>query len=573
MKNLKSRRFVLALAVSLLCASPVGASDYVEGESVVLLRNDGEFKLSAAGMSGASIQNYAARVAGGGSVLKTYDALSEASGNIFAHIKSGAESTEELVSRLKKNPNVLSAIPNYIGHIANTTPNDPKYDELWGIKAINAPDAWDVTSGDESVYTAVIDTGVSINHEDLNDNIDIERSNSFISDAVMDDHGHGTHVSGIIGAIGDNNIGVVGVNWRVKMIEIKIAGADGTLTIADEIAAADYIAGLIDSGVNIKAVNMSFGGWYPKDMGKPGTAYYEAYKALGDKNAAVMVMAAGNEGHEVGAPNPEEFRQGEESVLKGYYIYPSSLLGIDNMIVVGAIDKTYSAASFSNWSEQMVDVTAPGLSIMSTAKNDTYELMSGTSMATPHVTGAAALLSARHPDWSASEVKNALLYTARGDINPIKNTAKISAFGLIDVSKAIAYNQNSHVAARSVSSISMDGKSGDANSITIKKGNSITLSAEVLPSEATDKRVEWTSSNSGVAYITGGGVLRAVAHGSATITARPIRGGEPLSVTVNVAKSSGGGCEVGLGLAALVLTMIFIARRPFFLDKSSLTPK
>jgi subtilisin family serine protease len=560
--------FAIAFALSVLLVSEAGA-EYVEGEAIVLLRNPGGAKLANVGMSGA-VQSYAARVAAtnGGKVLKTYGALSEAADSVFAHIKSDNESTEELLSRLKSDSNVLSAMPNYIGHLMKT-PNDPEYDKLWGIKAINAPGAWDSTTGSEAVYVAVIDSGVDLDHEDLKGNIDVERSRGFVTGdtSVTDAHGHGTHVSGTIGAVGDNGIGVVGVNWKIKIIMAKVADANGDLSVDAELDGVNYVTELMDS-VNIKAVNMSYGGWYPKETGEPGMPYYEAYKAMSGKNKAVLVMAAGNEGREVGAPNPEELVYEDDEVIapKGYYTYPLSLLGLDNTIVVGAVDESLGAAYFSNWSDQLVDVVAPGMDILSTwpvSGDVKYRLVTGTSMAAPHVTGAAALAAAQNPDWNASQIKNALLYTANGNVNPtsgitfkdeLQNTSKMSRFGLIDVSEAIAYNQDSYVPAQSVLSISVKGEPvGADKSITIKRGQSVALSASISPSNATDKGLEWTSDNPEVAFVTGSGVLTAAAPGSATITARPLRGGETVSLPVYVTKNSGGGCSVGFGLPLLLV--------------------
>lgn len=287
----------------------------------------------------------------------------------------------------------LSCSPNYELR-ALATPNDSQYSQLWGMRAIDAPSAWNHSTGSDSLVVAVIDTGIDYNHPDLQANmwrnpaevssgVDSD-GNGYIDDIFginardnngnpMDDNGHGTHVAGTIGAVGNNGIGVAGVNWNVKIMALKFLAANGSGSLLDAIEAIDYMTAMRQRGVNIRISNNSWG----------GGGYSQAlYDAIGRARSAgiIFVAAAGNESNnnDVSPAYPAGYQ-------------------LSSVVPVAAIDSGRNLASFSNYGANTVKIAAPGVSILSTYLNGTYRSYSGTSMATPHVAGALALLLASEP--------------------------------------------------------------------------------------------------------------------------------------------------------------------------------
>ncbi|HEX8082219.1 MAG TPA: S8 family peptidase [Jatrophihabitans sp.] len=344
-------------------------------------------------------------------------------------LPSGADRSRA-IQALKADPAVAYAEPNWIyTHAATST--DPYYTDgsLWGMYGpsttpanaygSNAAAAWAAgTTGSASVYIGVIDEGIQYNHPDLAGQVgnpletangadddgngyvddvygwDFDGNNNSVYDGttlgVADDHG--THVSGTIGAKANNGAGVVGVNWNVKMISGKFLGAAGGNT-ANAIKAIDYFTGLKARGVNIVATNNSWGGGgYSQALGD----------AIGRANNAniLFIAAAGNGGTDQVGDNNDTTPS-----------YPSSYPHA-NVVSVAAITKTGTRASYSNYGPTSVDIGAPGSAVWSTTAYNTYGSLSGTSMATPHVTGAAALYASTHPGATAAAIKNALLSSA-----------------------------------------------------------------------------------------------------------------------------------------------------------------
>ncbi len=334
----------------------------------------------------------------------------------------------DAIQELNASPGVEYAEPNWIYHHTAVS-NDPLYTNgsLWGMygDATNplnqfgsqAGEAWAAGNiGSNTVYVATIDEGAQYAHEDLTGQVwtnpfdvsdgvdndgngfvddirgwDFDGKNNSTYDGTQDDHG--THVSGTIGAIGGNGKGVVGVCWNVKLITIKFLGRRGGTT-ANAIKSVDYATDLkTRNGVNIVATNNSWGG---------GGFSQGLQDAIERANAAniLFVAAAGNGGSDgVGDNN--------DSVANYPSNYPNA-----NVIAVASITNTGAKSSFSNYGATTVDLGAPGSGIYSTLPNsagNSYGSYSGTSMATPHVTGACALYAASHPGSSAAAIKAAIL--------------------------------------------------------------------------------------------------------------------------------------------------------------------
>jgi len=317
----------------------------------------------------------------------------------------------ELVSELEEDPSVEYAEPNYI-YTTQVTPNDPYFSDQWGLHNtgqtggtadadIDAPEAWDISTRSEDVIVAVIDTGIDYNHPDLADNIwtnpdeipgnNIDDDNNGYVDDIngwnfaynnndpMDDVGHGTHVAGIIGAVGNNNIGITGIAWKTSMMALKFLNSDGS-GYADDAARAILYA----SNNGAKITNNSWGG------GPFSNTLRDAIQFSQELNV-FFVAAAGN----------------STSNIDRIPSYPASY-NIDNIISVAATDKNDSFAYFSNSGLTTVDLTAPGVDILSTLPNNGYGKKNGTSMAAPHVTGALALLLSKSPNYSLLKLKDIL---------------------------------------------------------------------------------------------------------------------------------------------------------------------
>jgi subtilisin family serine protease len=300
--------------------------------------------------------------------------------------------------------------PNYRIHV-ETTPDDPKMGELWGMSAlhgIDATGAWNVSTGSEEVVVAIIDTGIDYTHPDLAANIwtnpleipgngrdddndgvvdDIHGANFTTRDTSgrpvpsgdpKDDHLHGTHVAGTIGGVGNNHLGVAGVNWNVKMMGLKFLDKNGSGSLSDAISAINLMVKLKKRGVNIRVSNNSWGG------GGYAAALYSAIRDARDAGI-IFVAAAGN------SASDNDARAS----------YPANY-DLSNVVSVAAIDVEQNLASFSNYGATQVDIAAPGVNIYSTVPGG-YATLSGTSMATPHVTGALALLLANEPNLSADQ--------------------------------------------------------------------------------------------------------------------------------------------------------------------------
>ena len=265
--------------------------------------------------------------------------------------------------------------PNYV---YRTTSSDPLFSQQWGLTKIGAPQAWTVTRGKDTVVVAVVDTGVDYTHPDLVGRVDTANDHDFVngdSDA-MDDNGHGTHVSGIIAATADNGIGGAGVAPECRILPVKVLDSKGS---GDTIGVAAGIRYAADAGAKI--INLSLAGPSDATMGD-AVAYAQ------DKGC-IVVAAAGNDG-------------------LGSASYPA---GYDQVIGVGATDPTNARAAFSNHGIG-VDIAAPGVNILSTTLGGGYESLSGTSMASPFVSGVTALVWSVNATATASETIARVVGTA-----------------------------------------------------------------------------------------------------------------------------------------------------------------
>jgi subtilisin family serine protease len=280
---------------------------------------------------------------------------------------------------------------------AFATPNDPYLSSLWGLHNagqnggtndadIDAPEAWNITTGSSNVIIAVIDTGVDYNHQDLSANIwtgsNGEHGYDFCNNDSypMDDHGHGTHCSGTIAGTGNNGIGVAGVNWTAKIMAIKFLSASGSGSTSDAVEGIIYA---VNNGARILS-NSWGGGGYSQTL-KDAIEYANTHNVL-------FVAAAGNS-----AGNNDQ-----------YPSYPASY-DCSNIISVAALDKNDNLASFSCYGATSVDIGAPGVSIVSTTPNNTYSTYSGTSMATPHVSGVAGLVLSQNLNLTDEQLKTRVL--------------------------------------------------------------------------------------------------------------------------------------------------------------------
>ncbi len=377
-----------------------GVHHYVPNELII------KFKSSAANSLTAEINRMAAEA--GAVRMRRFSTTGAEHWRL-----GGTTSVSALLRRYQHDPRVEYVEPNYSVRIS-ATPNDPGYTQgfLYGLDQISAPQAWDIQTG-TNVVIGVIDTGVDRTHPDLLQNIwtnpgeipnngTDDDGNGFIDDdhgwdfvnndnQPADDNGHGTHVAGTIAALGNNGSGVVGVNWRAQVMPLKFLAADGSGDVARAIAAIDYAT---ENGARL--TNNSWGG---------SGFSFALQDAISRANNAgsIFVAAAGNGGADGIGDNNDQLPE-----------YPASY-NLQNVISVAATDQNDQLAGFSNFGQTTVDLGAPGVDIVSTYPGATFVSLSGTSMATPHVSGVVALLFALQPNLSVAQVVAALL----GNTDPV----------------------------------------------------------------------------------------------------------------------------------------------------------
>jgi len=412
---------------------------------------------------------------------------------------------KEAKKLLEDDPDIEYVEPNYIQSIT-LTPNDEKYSSLWGMNNISAPTAWESETGSADVVVAVIDTGVDYRHEDLkanmwrnfgeipNNQID-DDGNGYVDDVYgydfvnddgdpLDDHAHGTHVAGTIAAIGNNTVGVAGVSWNTRIMALKFLTGYGYGYIEDGIKAIEYAAA---NGAHI--INASWG----------GGGYSQAMKdAIDAANEVLFVAAAGNANK-----NTDDEKH-----------YPSSY-DSPNIMSVAALVSSTQMAFFSNYGPLSVDLAAPGQNITSSVPTTGcqwfpgsfgigiidychptgYRAFNGTSMAAPHVAGAAALLKAYSPNLSSLDIKQKLM----GSVDKVPGlTGKILSEGSLNVARAIestiaeTRSLTINFSDRELKTINSESYTTDLN-ITNNTNSALDVSLKVnLP----DNRIKLTFSNS-----------------------------------------------------------------------------
>jgi subtilisin family serine protease len=310
------------------------------------------------------------------------------------------------------------------GHTPGLIPNNPEFPLQWGLKdssntSIDAPQAWTRTTGSSAVIVALLDTGIDLTNPEFAGRLwtnpnpsgsdgypgDVHGWN-FVSDNadIQDDNGHGTHVAGILAATGNSGIGVAGVDWNAQIMPLKVLDANGN---GDDSQIASAIDFAVQHGARV--INASWGG------GPPSHAVENAISYAGSQGV-VFVTAAGNSGtNDDTAP-----------------FYPASY-HLPNEIAVAAINQAGGLASFSDFGPRTVALAAPGVNILSTVPGG-YAYMSGTSMATPYVSGVVALVASLYPSDSAAQ----LVQQVQSTTKPLPALAgKTSTGGIVDAARAV----------------------------------------------------------------------------------------------------------------------------------------
>jgi subtilisin family serine protease len=333
------------------------------------------------------------------------------------------------IADLERMDGVLYAEPDHVVR-QTATPDDPLFGREWDMSAIRAPEAWDVTTGSAQVTVGVVDTGIDATHPDLapnlwtnpgesgggretngldddgNGRIDDVHGWDFVDEDAQpqDGNGHGTHVSGTIAARGNDGVGVAGLNWTAAVMPLRVLGDDGSGYVSDVVTAYAYAA-----RKGARVVNASLGG------DSFSRAEHDAIVAAPD---TLFVVAAGNDG-------------ANDDVTSEY---PCDY-DLSNVVCVAASDRDDSLASFSNYGAATVDLAAPGVDIASTWLGGGYALLDGTSTATPHVTGAAALLLAHNGALTVADLHNALLSSSHA-VPAL--AGRVATGGRLDVAAALS---------------------------------------------------------------------------------------------------------------------------------------
>jgi subtilisin family serine protease len=421
----------MSLGLAEVQAAPIyGAAvmpAHVNGELIVKLRDQGVGRKRASSLLFASLN----KALGGATVLSA--APFETDSSLYVVKISDDSKLQAAMMALSSEPAIQYSEPNYLYTTqdqdgsqpedpVSNLPNDADFSKLWGLNNVGQADSagqvgtagsdievaplWQAgITGDKRVVVAVIDTGIDHLHPDLADNIFTnageiagnnidDDKNGFIDDVhgynfearnanARDDHDHGSHCAGTIGGVGNNGVGVTGVAWNVTLMPLKFLSASGSGSLQGAVESINY--------ARMMKVNVMSNSWGGGGFSQTLKDAIEATKEAG----IVFVAAAGN----------------DSSNNDASPAYPASY-DISNIISVAATDNRDNIARFSNYGSAKVHVAAPGVKIHSTTKNGGYNSFSGTSMATPHVSGIVALMLSAHPEWNYEEIKNRLIQTS-----------------------------------------------------------------------------------------------------------------------------------------------------------------
>jgi thermitase len=409
------KRSLAALSACVLCLalapSALAADEFVPGEVVVKYADDSSSSQRAGIQDAAGIDDVVTRVRGVGAKLVT----------VVGGVRAAIE-------RLERSPAVEYAEPNYI-YRAQAVPNDPRFGELWGLNNtgqtggtadadIDAPEGWDLLGlgsfpTPSGAKVGIVDTGIQQNHPDLAGRtvncggvnnfgislviIIIGSDPTIVNGKCNDDHGHGTHVAGTIGANTNNGVGVAGVAPNAPLAVCKGLNSSGSGTL---VMIANCITWTNQQGAKI--ISMSLGG--------SGAATLQQAVQNASQNGSLLIAAAGNSGN--------------SSVS-----YPA---GYPEVVSVAATDHNDAKASFSQFNAD-VEIAAPGVDVLSTWIGSSYEVASGTSMATPHVAGVASLIAASNPSGGPAAWRAEL--TAAVDDKGAPGRDPQFGFGRVNLSK------------------------------------------------------------------------------------------------------------------------------------------
>jgi len=454
---------------------------------------------------------------------------------------SRSKDVATLLAELKARPDVAYVEPNFIIH-ADLTPNDPSFSSLWGLlntgqviggqtgtpgADISATSAWDISTGSRANVVAVVDTGIDYNHADLAANVWSAPTSFTVTiggqnitcaagthgfNAItntcdpLDDNNHGSHCSGTIGAVGNNGVGVAGVNWTASIMGAKFLNSGGSGTTAGAINAIEFTIQakqIFGANANVRVLSNSWGGG-----GFSQALLDEINKA--NANNMLFVAAAGNNGsNNDSAP-----------------FYPASY-NAPNVVAVAATDNRDQKASFSNFGATSVDLGAPGVNVLSTTIGNTYSFFSGTSMATPHVSGAAALV-----------LSVCSLDTAALKSNLLNNVDPITALSGITVTGG-RLNVDNAIRACSGPPTPDFSLSASPSSQTVTQGDSTVYTATVTPSGGFSGTVTFSASGLPAGAGASFNPASVAGSGSSTMTVTTSGATPPGSYTLTITGTSG----------------------------------